>query len=376
VSARIKVSLFTFHVINESLFFVNLEVTSIKTRMKYPLIFLSFASFILFSCGTKNQSYPDFVEKQGIETSERFLQWRGADKVLVFPIITDLHAHDRQSYKHIGYIADLDKYFRYDFMVNLGDIGLNVGEAQTSSEFADEIIRNTAAQMAKYPGVFLYTPGNHDWDAGELAQNTPQYLSSIFQRPSKKFAGDNLHLISNKCYGYYDVPDKNARIIFLDSSVATRTVRGFSYRYDDDQMKWLRNLLEQTSENMNIVLLSHYMPHPQGRWNNVPEPVTLESNNRMMALLSEYQAKRRIVGLFTGDSHVNLLEEKDGVHYFITQGLGAVSPQDMMEGQRHADFDWQESLCCDVVAIKVEKNEVRTFRIGAGGADFDYEFSY
>ena len=29
-----------------------------------------------------------------------------------------------------------------------------------------------------------------------------------------------------------------------------------------------------------------------------------------------------------------------------------------------------------MVAIKPEKNEVHTFRIGAGGAGYDYEFKY
>lgn len=318
---------------------------------------------------------PDFAIYQGIETAERFREWKGDDEVVVFPILTDVHAHDRDTWRHIGYTAALDRYFNYDFMANLGDIGLNLGISHDSKAHSDSVVMLTASQMALYPGVFLYAPGNHDWDAGEGEFNSEQFLSDTFQLPSKKIAGENLHLTPGKCYGWYDVPQKNTRIIFLNSE-ATGTRDGFYYLYGDEQMKWLRKLLKDTDSKTDIVLLSHYMPHPQGRWNNIPDSVTFDSNTKMMALLAEFQPKRQIAGLFTGDSHVNLLEEKDGVHYFITQSYGWCSQELMMEGQRHIDFDFNESLCCDIIAVKPAKNEVHTFRIGAGGKEYDYSYRY
>jgi hypothetical protein len=53
-----------------------------------------------------------------------------------------------------------------------------------------------------------------------------------------------------------------------------------------------------------------------------------------------------------------------------------VSPDVMVPGQMHAFFDYRETLCIDVVAVKPAKREVHTFRIGAGGADFDTCFPY
>lgn len=339
------------------------------------IILLSLISVFLFSCKQDENAIPGFVDEQGAETAARFKAWRGTDNVVLFPIISDVHAHDRDTYRHIGYLAYLDRYFNYDFMVNLGDIGLNLGLSNTSVEHADSVISHTVQQMSKYYGIFLYAPGNHDWDAGAGNFNSEQYLSSIFQKPSQSKAGANLHLKSNRCYGYYDVQGKGTRVIFLNSQ-STCTMNGYYYYFGDEQLDWLRRVLESTPADVDIVLLSHYQPHPQGRWGNTPSPETLDSNNKMMDLLAEYQPKRQIVGLFTGDSHVNLLEVDRGVHYYTTQSYGTVDPSVMMEGQRHADFDYHKSLCCDVVAVKPEKNEVKTFRIGAGGAEFDYEFTY
>ena len=64
------------------------------------------------------------------------------------------------------------------------------------------------------------------------------------------------------------------------------------------------------------------------------------------------------------------------MNYFITQSLSCCSKKDLMPGTKRADLNLDESLSCDVIAIKPEKGEVHTFRIGSGGADYDYVFNY
>ena len=81
-------------------------------------------------------------------------------------------------------------------------------------------------------------------------------------------------------------------------------------------------------------------------------------------------------GFFCGDSHFNMHEVDRNVNYFVTQSMSCCSIENLMPGTRRADINLDESLCCDVIAVKPAKNEVHTFRIGAGGADFDYEFTY
>lgn len=316
-----------------------------------------------------------FVKPQVKEAYKRFAAWKGDDEVLVYPIITDVHTCGRFSYKHIGYAAAVAKAFGADFMANLGDIGLNTYPASVDAKYSKWILDNVRAQMDKYDGIWLYAPGNHDWDAGEGRFHTEQELQDFFQKPWEEKAGGNLHLTPERTYGYYDIPEKNFRVIFLNSE-ATRT-QGYYYIYGDEQLDWLASVLDSMPADMHVLLLSHWMPHPLGVWNATSiNPVRKEASEKMMDFLSSYVGKVNLVGLFTGDTHVNLHEVVCGVNYYVSQGYGWVSPDLMMPGQKHAFFDYRESLCIDVVAVKPAKREVHTFRVGAGGADYDYVFSY
>ena len=317
-----------------------------------------------------------FVKPQVKEAYKRFAAWKGDDEVLVYPILTDVHTCGRFSYKHIGYATVAAKQFDADFMVNLGDIGLNAYPATADAKYSKWILDNVRAQMDKYDGIWLYAPGNHDWDAGEGRLHTEQELQDFFQKPWEQRARGNLHLTPERTYGYYDIPEKNFRIVFLNSCT-TRTKGEAYYLYGNEELAWLGDLLEATDPATNIIVLAHYMPHPMGRWTtSKPVELTDTQNNAIMDLLSEYAQKRTIVAMITGDSHTNDYINYKGVNYFVSQGYGWVVPDLMLPTNRHAFFDYKETLCIDVVAVKPATREVHTFRIGAGGADYDCVFSY
>lgn len=275
---------------------------------------------------------------QVTEAFKRFKEWKGDDVTVAFPIFTDVHAHTDCRFQHIGYVASTSDIWDYDFMLSLGDMGINIGPAHISTDITTEIMNRTRDEMLKFPGVFLFAPGNHDWDAGEGTFNTDERFQELFQKPGLEKAGGNLHLTQDKVYHYYDIPEKNFRIILLNSC-GTGT-RDTYYIFDDEQVEWFKNLVNDTPQEMNILVACHYMPHPNGRWHNTPAPYTLRSNERMMDTLAELKEEHNIIGLFCGDVNLN------------------------------------ESLCCDVIAVKPEQRLVHTFRIGAGGSEFDYEFSY
>jgi hypothetical protein len=48
----------------------------------------------------------------------------------------------------------------------------------------------------------------------------------------------------------------------------------------------------------------------------------------------------------------------------------------MLPGQTHVFFDLNASLCFDVIAVKLKSKQVHSFRVGAGGQDYDVEFAY
>lgn len=319
---------------------------------------------------------PPYVKEEIAKAAERFKEWKGDDMVVVFPILTDIHAHHRDSYRHIGYAAQGADAFGYDFMALLGDIGLNLGLSHESKKHVKDVIDATRAEMDKFDGVFLYTPGNHDWDAGEGDYHSDEFFQETFQKPALKHAGKNLHLTPGRVYCYYDVPKKHTRVILLNSC-GTGTQGGTYYIFDDEQLQWLCDLLDNTPDDTDIIVFAHYMPHPIGRWHNTPAPYTKAANEKLMAILARYKAAgKQISGLYCGDSHVNTAVKEDGVNYYLTQSLGGVSPESMMDGTTHVWFDQILETCCDVVAVKPDKNEVRSFRIGAGGEDFDLAFDY
>lgn len=317
-----------------------------------------------------------FVKPQIDEALARFNAWKGSDEVMAFPIVTDVHTAGRFSYKHIGHAVTAAEAFGCDFIENFGDIGLNAYPATENSVYAKEIVDNVRAQMMKYDGVWLYTPGNHDWDAGEGKFFTDEDLSGFFQKPWQEKAGENLHLTPGKTYGWYDVPGKGIRVIFLNSQ-GTGTQNGSYYLFDEPQMEWLQALLDSTPADMPVLVTAHYMPHPLGRWTNSnPAEDALKGNQRVMDILSAFAAKGTLIGMVTGDAHVNMYIKENGVNYFISQGYGWVVPDLMLPGTTHAFFDYKENLCIDVLAVKPSKREVHTFRIGAGGEEFDCVFTY
>ncbi|MCQ2152368.1 MAG: metallophosphoesterase [Bacteroidales bacterium] len=327
--------------------------------------------------GTQAPEYkiPDFVVPQVTEAHDRYMEWKGDDETVIFPIFTDVHAHTDYRFHHIGYIADASDIWNYDFMLCLGDVGVNLGPAHISKDITNTILTGISDEMKKFHGIFLYVPGNHDWDGGEGTVTSEERFQELFQKPGLEKAGGNLHLTPGKVYHYYDIPEKNFRIILLNSC-GTCTLQDKYYVFDDEQVEWFKNLVNDTPKEMSILVACHYMPHPNGRWHNTPAPYNLQSNERMMDVLAELKKSHNIIGLFCGDSHFNMHEVDRNVNYFITQGLGFCTEAQLMPGTRRAPYDVEESLCCDVIAIKPAKGEVHTFRIGAGGADFDYEFKY
>ena len=340
------------------------------------------------------QTLPDFVMPQARETFLRYIDWKGGEETLLFPILTDVHSgwgSDRtESYRHFGYMAATDRLFGYDFMANLGDIGLNSGEAHDSREAADRMVMQTREQMGYFPGVWIYTPGNHDWDGGAGRHFTSQFLSDAFQKPSERYSRGNLHIVEGQAYGYYDIPEKHVRVVFLNSQ-GTETQGENYYTFDNAQLEWLVGLLRNTDEDTDIVMLSHYMPHPIGRWVSVKD-AKRPTCEVLCHLLSDFvnrrkggelgvewnfrRCKGRLVGLLCGDTHCNQHVNDGGVNYYITQGLGFVDPNQMLPGQTHVFFDLNASLCFDVIAVKLKSKQVHSFRVGAGGQDYDVEFAY
>ena len=354
-------------------------------------LFCKNSSYGFRQVGLENsKGKPSFVKPQQKEAARRMKAWIGKDMAVVFPILTDVHTCNRETYRHIGYMAEASGRFGYDLMVNLGDIGLNTEPAHSSKAYADLLIRHTLDEMAKYKGVWLYAPGNHDFDGGTKHHITSAELSDMFQKPALPYAKGNLHLTEGNTWCWYDIPEKNMRFILLNSENGERLNPDVDYTYGKEQLEWLVRLLEQTPDSCSVLVLCHFMPHEVGR--SAGRCKQDETTDILRHLLGAYarkskggeaglqwdftQARGRLVGLFTGDSHINALVQEEGVNYFITQGYGRMENEKIRPECRRAWYNSRHSLCCDIIVIKPLKGEVHTFRVGAGGAEMDYRFSY
>ena len=67
------------------------------------------------------------------------------------------------------------------------------------------MVMQTREQMGLFPGVWIYTPGNHDWDGGAGRHFNSQFLSDAFQKPSERYSQGNLHIVEGKTY--YSIPE-------------------------------------------------------------------------------------------------------------------------------------------------------------------------
>ena len=96
-----------------------------------------------------------------------------------------------------------------------------------------------------------------------------------------------------------------------------------------------------------------------------------------MGILSDFKhSGGTMVAMICGDTHTNDYVRYNDVNYYISQGYGWIVPDLMLPGARHAFFDYKQMMCVDVIAVKPSKREVHSFRIGAGGAEYDFGFSY
>ena len=325
---------------------------------------------------TMGDCIPKFVYRDARKTYRRYRQWKGSDETIVFPLITDVHTASNEKYRHVGYLAETDRIFHYDFMANLGDIGLNDPMTNKSEEAARETVDKIRTEMEKYPGVYLFAPGNHDWDGGAGTHISSARLSAWFQQPYVGKSGGRLHIAEGKCYGYYDLTEKNTRFILLNSQ-GTESMDGY-YVYDEAQLEWLKELLQSTPRTMNVVVMSHLCPMPMGRWYvNGKLPETFyegRGSEELHRMLSEYKARGgKLIAVLCGDSHVNAREVYDGIPYYISQGYGGdMGAESMQSCQRRAWPDYTGTLCCDIIAIKPATGEMHSFRMGGGGASMDY----
>lgn len=343
---------------------------------------------------------PAWVDQQISEAKARFDAWRGDDELVVFPLVTDIHAARplfsnppdfRDTKYHVLFAQRAALAFNADFFAELGDIGFDRDLKWQPSKKADAELRLESQRnlFKDFPLPVLFCMGNHDNGSAyggfysEL-RLTEQEYGAMFNGMIKK-KGVPLVTGPGEDYGYYDVPGKNCRVFFLNSSDGN----GFSLT----QVQFLADNLRLPPGTCAVVL-QHRCLHPSiGKWRG-SRPGCFKNGELAIKILAAFRAGEKgeaegvewdftgnrdcsLAASISGDSHFNNQALYHGIHFIITQGYGTVSAKNLPDNVDYVTpVDRSKTMLVDMVAIKPAKREMMIFRIGAGGPERDRAFSF
>lgn len=357
--------------------------------MKKTLLFVSLITFLVMSLFAQEIAIPEWVDKEIKQTYSRFHEWKGKDDVVIFPIQTDVHSGGRDTYKQVAYVNHAAKTFNFDFIADLGDIGLDTPATKEVKD-AKEFLERHATIHQQYPGISVVLVGNHDHNRiAKEGKFTDKELGEIFNVPSLKKANGRLVLAENPTYGYIDIPERKTRVFFMNT--CDRDDSAHYYTMATKQLQFLADNLQVKEDGWNAFILTHFCVLPLGHWNDDQS----ECFNReiYLQILKDCNAKAKgelngvkwdfskgtpchVVANLTGDSHFDAEENHDGIYFAISQGYGGVAEASMPKWSSKTPFNPSQQMLVDIAAYKPATHELKLFRMGAGGKEKDRQFKW
>ena len=348
---------------------------------------------------------PDWAKKEIATTLARYKEWKGDDMTVAFPLVTDVHCRPHTLPADLSSFADPKMHILFaqmageeanaDFVADLGDMDLDFafevaenGAKKIRPYKPEEFMSRAAVEQALYAESklpVLFAVGNHDH---ALNRFTSEQFGKAFNVTVNNGKGFNLTLCPTGDYGYYDIPNKNVRAIFLNTSD-----EGY-YGYSIAQLNFFVNALTTLPENGTAVIMQHFcIQHEIGHWATSIPHARAKRQDIVIRIMEDCVARRRgelegvkwdfsnggkryIAGCLAGDSHIDNYLKCNGIDYIISQGYGPMAPHNVIPGARLTAFDSSKQMLIDFVAIKPAKHEVKIFRLGAGGAACDRGYSY
>lgn len=339
-------------------------------------------------------------------TAKRLRQWCGNESAVVFPYVTDIHSRNVTLPKEIKDFSDSKLHILFaqraadvmnaDFMADLGDIDLDLSIRVSPPEvwppkFKPGELEDAKQRLTTHGELYrhwhrpvLFSMGNHDHSHGRISSREyGQFLNVGITQAQ----GHPLTLSPNGDYGYFDMPGKRTRAIFLNSSD-----EGY-YGYSLAQLRFLIEALSTLPADWTVLSMQHFCIKTSiGHWVSFPN-VKAKRQELAIAILEAFAARTKgsaeglqwdfstlttqaFAGFFFGDSHFDHYLKENGIDYTISQGYGGIRDQDMIPGAIKTPFSRKTQLLVDVVAVKPSKREVRVFRIGAGGEKRDRGYTY
>lgn len=373
-----------------------------------------------------SEESPAFLVEEEKKTLRRLNEWKGYDKCLVFPILTDLHpVNNAKKYKFIDYLVHADDSFGFNYIAHLGDVGDNTDTTIDNLDSAIGKLDETARRLGRYKGKILFAQGNHDQiDGKDFAALGRDVVENYMMLPSINRYPGMFEMNYNHQCGYYDDIDNKVRTIIVNTSDTQNDFLDINSKWTNywmtkEQMEWFASTLKNTPDGYLVLVMSHWCPVKVGEWldylsnDNKYAFGYTEHTSTFVTLMEAFASKSqgtingvaydfsginaRLIGHLCGDSHFDAMLKKDqtitvkknvggvisdvqlngnGVNYVVFQGFGNIAGQSIPSWARRLAVDPDTEVLFDVVAIKPEKGIAKVFRLGKGGAEYDREFIF
>ena len=342
----------------------------------------------------------------------RYMAWRGDDETVAFPLITDIHSHApglktdpvdwNDTKSHVLLQRAIAQAADADFLANLGDMDFDVNILGAAPEWKDvqPVIDGFVKVYEKESKPVLFCLGNHDHARGRY---TSRQFGDTFNRGVTQKNGHKTVLSECGTWGYYDIPAKKFRAIFLNTS--DEGYGGFSR----GQLQFLADAFASAPAGWHAIVLQHIQtPGLMGHWRRFLGDAPLKREGIFMQIVDDFAHRRgglvqgfhnppitgeydkikwdfsgtkaSFAGAFFGHTHLEAHMEIDGVNWVTRPGYGTV-PADCpamgaRDPKRELAFKRTQDMMIDLVAIKPAKGLVHVFRFGCGGPASELEYTY
>ncbi|QQP83936.1 BppU family phage baseplate upper protein [Pediococcus acidilactici] len=326
-------------------------------------------------------------------------------------MLNDVHYTDRDTYwgpdsiaktgiTHILNLASVSDLL--DYAVSVGD---NTDDNADSSKFSEKRIMDygtTWFTALECPSAILI--GNHDDNSSHALVDgvtgddfivKDSYFAKAYRQNINLF-GEKRNGDSN--YFYYDIPDKNVRVIGIDDYENPHTFDDGKLKYPrivnsiitDTQLNWLATDALQVPSDTHVAIFMHCPI--DGTTTDNPTNICI-NHDVLKSLLEAYvsgtngtlvgsntdfptsvkysfASKGNLIGVFAGHVHYDDYKQVDGINYVANlNSVGSDMPRP--GGKEYFNTNDEDSWA--VIGIDTSKRHVKLIKFGRGtDMDFDY----
>lgn len=237
---------------------------------------------------TQTSNYPEDYKTE-VEKSIHTYQTMDTAETVSYIFISDIHLGkpdnkysieelDEAVYRELYALVDVANNTDIDFVCVGGDIQDGTSGESDSKEVALDYLNKVSEILSNCNKPVLLLKGNHDDNSFSASSNpellyNPDYIINNEEWYEATMAYFSQYTQSYQDgYFYYDLPDKNVRVVCLNMSDSDDTVVDgkrneigmYSYGYKDAQIDWLLNTA-MAREDCEYVFLSHdAFDYPEG----------------------------------------------------------------------------------------------------------------